>query len=124
MNTLSWFLYAVNVMDVLPKVLMIFLSVLALALLGYTVTVIGASDMLKYSSNREYYLQIISHCKKVIKKLLVLGSVLLILIPLIPSKDTLYAIAASELGEQVLESEVGLKAQAAIKAWIDGQLEK
>lgn len=41
---------------------------------------------------------------------------------LTPSKATLYAIAASEMGEQVLTSETGSKATQALNAWLDRQI--
>jgi hypothetical protein len=43
---------------------------------------------------------------------------------LIPSKDTMYAIAASELGEEVVKSAIGQKSIKALEQWIDSQLEK
>lgn len=39
-----------------------------------------------------------------------------------PSKDTVYAIAASEMGERVITSPLGLKAGKAIEAWLDRQI--
>lgn len=41
-----------------------------------------------------------------------------------PSRDTLYAIAASEIGESVLNSETGGKAVEALNAWLDRQINK
>lgn len=40
----------------------------------------------------------------------------------VPGKDTFYAIAASELGEQVIKSETGGKAVEALNAWVDRQI--
>lgn len=40
----------------------------------------------------------------------------------IPSSSTIYAIAASEMGEQVLKSPTVTKAQAALDAWLDKQI--
>jgi hypothetical protein len=34
----------------------------------------------------------------------------------------MYAIAASELGEEVYKSEVGQKAEQALRAWLDKQI--
>ena len=42
----------------------------------------------------------------------------------VPSKDALYAITASEMGEEILNSNIGSKAQQAIEAWIDKQIPK
>lgn len=41
---------------------------------------------------------------------------------LIPKKDTLYAIAASEMGEEALKSRLGQKSLQAIEAWVDKQI--
>ncbi len=42
----------------------------------------------------------------------------------VPSKETMYAIAASEMGEQVLNSKIGGKAQEALSAWLDRQIDE
>lgn len=39
----------------------------------------------------------------------------------IPTKDTVYAIAASEVGEQVIESPTAKKAVDALNRWLDKQ---
>lgn len=39
-----------------------------------------------------------------------------------PSKETVYAIAASEMGEQVVTSPTGQKAIKALEAWLDRQI--
>ena len=43
---------------------------------------------------------------------------------LFPSKDTMYAIAASEVGEEVLNSGVGTRATKALEAWLDKQIDE
>lgn len=43
---------------------------------------------------------------------------------LFPSKDTMYAIAASEMGEEVLNSGIGTRATKALEAWLDKQIEE
>jgi hypothetical protein len=40
----------------------------------------------------------------------------------LPSKETVYAIAASELGEQVMNSDTGQRAGRALNAWLDKQI--
>jgi len=47
--------------------------------------------------------------------------VLFLMAALIPSKETMYAIAASELGEKLLHTETVSKAQKALEAWLDSQ---
>ena len=40
----------------------------------------------------------------------------------VPSKDTVYAIAASEVGEEIVKSETAGKAVKALNAWLDKQI--
>lgn len=40
----------------------------------------------------------------------------------VPQKNTVYAIAASEVGEEVLKSETADKAMTALNAWLDRQI--
>ena len=40
----------------------------------------------------------------------------------VPAKETVYAIAASELGESALKSETASKAFKALNAWLDRQI--
>jgi phosphatidylglycerophosphate synthase len=41
---------------------------------------------------------------------------------LVPSKETIYAIAASQLGETALKTETGGKAVKALNRWLDKQI--
>lgn len=45
-----------------------------------------------------------------------------VLLVAVPEKETVYAIAASEMGEQVVSSPTGQKAMKAIDAWLDRQI--
>lgn len=45
-----------------------------------------------------------------------------LLLIVLPGRDTVYAIAASEMGEEVLNSETGSKAVKALDAWLDRQI--
>lgn len=51
------------------------------------------------------------------------GALALVFAVLIPSSQTVYAIAASEIGEDALRSETGGKAMRALNAWLDRQIE-
>lgn len=109
MNSLSWFLYFA---DVLPAVsrLLGFISVLG----SLVFSIILA---LCFEGGFKYPL-------KLTKWVYPIAAVMLIVSVLIPEKNTLYAIAASEMGEKVVESRLGQKAQQALEAWIDNQLPK
>ncbi|OYV41143.1 MAG: hypothetical protein B7Z80_02705 [Rhodospirillales bacterium 20-64-7] len=41
-----------------------------------------------------------------------------------PSKDTVYAMATAQVGQQVIESPLGEKAEQALEAWLDAQINK
>lgn len=55
-------------------------------------------------------------------KILAFGLFLMMAGNLMPPRDTVYAIAASEVGERVLHSETGNKAVMALNAWLDKQI--
>jgi hypothetical protein len=40
----------------------------------------------------------------------------------LPSRETVYAIAASELGEEIIKSPVATKAAKALESWLDEQI--
>lgn len=57
-------------------------------------------------------------------RLLVLTTVSGLLFALTPTKETVYAIAASEMGEKALQSPTATKAMKALDAWLDRQIAK
>ena len=40
----------------------------------------------------------------------------------VPGRDTVYAVAASQMGEQLLKTKVANKAEQALEAWLDRQI--
>jgi hypothetical protein len=63
--------------------------------------------------------------KPFVKALKWLGAAILvagIISAIAPSRNTVYAIAASEMGERALETETATKAFKALDAWLDRQL--
>lgn len=104
MNSLSWFLYFADV----PRSLRLFLFLVGLILIlgGISASIFGFAE----------------DCKKwVVFGLSSIGISLFFwaVTVLIPSKNTMYAIAVSELGQQAVESELGKKGMEALEAWID-----
>lgn len=52
-------------------------------------------------------------------------SVVMVVVSIVtPSSNTMYAIAASEVGERVITSETGGKAIEALNVWLDAQINK
>ena len=57
-------------------------------------------------------------------KFLIIPVITLLLTAAIPGKDTMYAIAASEMGEKILKTETAGKVQQALSAWLDAQIKQ
>ena len=106
MNSLSWFLYFADAIASF-SVMLLFVSIVLLLFLS-----IYAISRLVDHKDSSYF------------KWIALPVFMLFLFTLIPSKNTMYAIAASELGEEVVKSEIGKKSLKAIEQWIDSQINK
>jgi len=116
-NQLSQLLYFADVFDTLKAVLRI-LGVLG-SITGVVVTY--------FALNAEYYddADYIAN-RKMARRLgvnLISASLLCIFLGVfVPTKNTMYAIAASEMGESVLQSETGSLATQALNAWLKKQI--
>lgn len=104
MNSLSWILYFAGVADNLQTIFII-LGLIA----GVCAITMGIPAV------AEGYFK---------PWVLFLPTIPLILACIIPSKETMYAIAVSEMGEDVYKSALGQKAAKALEAFIDKQLPK
>lgn len=116
MNTLSWLIYLADVAGDIDS-LLAFISLAATFFL--ILWVCAAFVMFDEGSPEDW---------KVWRRLggfallpIFFGSV--ILGALVPAKTTVYAIAASEMGEKALSTETGNKAFKALNAWLDRQIE-
>lgn len=115
MNNISWFLYVVDVLGSLSKIL----SVLTIGL--FTVYIIGWF-LYALIGDLEFNEGQGSRWKSNLKTVLV---VLMIAVPLsiiTPNQKTLYLILGSEVGEQVAMSETGKRVQDAINKKLDEYL--
>jgi len=113
MNDLSWFLYLAGVLPDIAS------TVFNLGLISLTCI----SPLLALASTID--LKEGPFCKPVKWPVKIVGaSVAAIFVSsFVPDSDTMYAIAASEIGEEVLESETGNKAVDALNSWLDDQIE-
>lgn len=114
MNDLSWLIYLADIAENTSQVLGVGLSIGAILLFFGSIFGAGAAadgDI----SYRTYKIFLCS----IVLFLFTAGSVRIVT----PSKDTVYAIAVSETGEEILKSETGSKALFALNNWIDKQLE-
>jgi DMSO reductase anchor subunit len=106
MNSLSWMLYLADVSR------------------GIT---IGMASLIAASS-LGIFMMWVSHCidgnRAPPKWLHIITALAIFLVAIIPSRDTIYAIAVSEMGEDALKSKTDGKAFTALDAWLDKQVEK
>ena len=58
----------------------------------------------------------------VLKKTPLVASIAALLAIVTPDQNTLYAVAASQVGEQIVTSKTGEKAAKALDAWLDRQI--
>lgn len=116
MNQLSWLIYFAGVSDsissVLNTIFVLSIIISALGVLGCAI-VSAASDENHFPLLKPFLLPVIG-------AFLVSG----ILTSFVPSKETVYAIAASEYGERALQSPTATKAIKALNAWLDKQAAK
>lgn len=118
MNTLSWLLYFADVAGGIDSV---FTAIAVVSLIAAFIWgVIGFAAVSVDDPNLDFWR---SRCKigwSIIAPSLFFGS---ILSSAVPSKDTIYAIAASEMGEQALQTPTADRAFKAINSWLDKQIE-
>jgi hypothetical protein len=116
MNTLSWLIYLADVSDSIDWLLdaLAFLSILGGA--AWAIVGIATSDDCDKPSDWRVWRRIGG---------LVLAPAFLFGVvggAVVPETETVYAIAASELGESALKSNTGSKAIAALNARLDRQI--
>jgi hypothetical protein len=105
MNSLSWMIYLADVAENIGFVCGLML-ILGLAAGG--ICVLFWDD--------------IENGKRLIKPYLITMAVVMFVGTVVPSKEAIYAMAASESGEKILKSETGDKAIQALNAWLDRQI--
>ena len=104
MNTLSWFIYWADVLPSLAK------GIAILFLLGFLISVfINAYQLMERNCTKYIWMPF-------------LCAFMFLLSSFIPSQNTLYAIAASEMGEDVYKSEQGQKIVKQLSDWVEAQL--
>lgn len=119
MNSLSWLIYFADVLpNISSSVKLIGWTIFTLVLI---VLLILAGVLLENNLTSEENAEVTRGFRKMCY-LLIFSLVLLVSASLLPSKETIYAIAVSETGEKVLQSEWGKRGARAIEAWINQQL--
>lgn len=117
MNSLSWIIYFAEVSGEVKGMLR-------------TITVVGflAYAVFLIHGNFRWFVYDIENDGILIRFGETWRKALLLFVPaflaaIFPSQDTVYAIAVSELGEEVLSTETGGKAVEALNAWLDRQID-
>lgn len=105
MNELSWLIYLAEVFGNLGV-----LAAIVMIIAGFTT---GLCTILHAVENEAFWVH---------KPLLLVTAVAALLATVVPSKNTIYAIAASEMGEKALNTPVVNKATKALEAWLDKQI--
>jgi hypothetical protein len=124
MNSLSWFLYATDVVGSLNAATF---AVAAASGVGMGVAVMWASFVIIDARTREEENKVREARGLWLWRLAILCIASGFLSCLFPSKNTMYAIAASEVGEKIAKSEavqeMASDATKALQQWIKKQIE-
>lgn len=115
MNSLSWLLYLADVFGDLEVVMWILAVPLGA---GGGIFLVATIISLAEGDNEEI--------AKVMRRLtgwIIFAFILCsVMIAVIPSKTTMYAVAASEMGEELMKTPTATKAVKALDAWLDKQI--
>jgi predicted MFS family arabinose efflux permease len=114
LNALSWLIYLASVVSSIG-VLAFTVAVLSVLVFLAGLMVVCANIDEGYESERNTGFKLLIGSTRVF----VICALLLVVLP---GRDTIYAIAASEMGEELLNSETGSKAVKALDAWLDRQI--
>lgn len=118
MNELSWLIYAADVAGD-ANIVCSFIFYAGFIALPIYALVKGAARAFNYDFHPDPVTPSIASLGKALWLPVVIAGVIGVAVP---SSGTLYAIAASEMGEKVLNSETGGKAVEALNAWLDRQI--
>lgn len=120
MNNLSWFLYGVDVLTNLSSFLTTITFTLMIVIVGmWIVSAFMAGDIRDEKKVDALFARVWKYTK-IAATFLVLS---IFLNGFIPEKNTLYAIAASQFGEKVSQTDVANDAIKALHAWIKKQID-
>lgn len=119
MNELSWLIYAADVAGSVKTVAVV--GSIAIGM-GCALSTFGGLMICSSSWSDEDEKKTGRSLLNAWKKWVIAFSSLVAIASLTPSQSTIYAIAASEMGERVITSETGGKAVKALNAWLDKQV--
>jgi hypothetical protein len=113
MNSVSWFIYIAQVSESIGSLFRVLggLGIILCVLFTMISTIsasVDADEFVPRASPARY---------------IAISAALLAVGCLMPERNTMYAIAASEVGEQVVKSEIASDATKALHQWIKKQIE-
>ena len=124
MNSLSWLIYMAQVLTSLGN---LFIGIAFLAFVGVFAGIIMALLVTSYEREKDSFAIINRNGRTTLSWSVPLFVVSVLLGNGLPNKDTLYAIAASQLGERIVQSgeakELANDAYVALRAWLKKQTE-
>lgn len=115
MNELSWLIYAADVAGSVGFGISTVFVLSMLVLAGTLLAVPFSEGEVMGKDIRQYWFKCLVWSSSFVAFSFFLGAA-------VPSQETVYAIAASEMGERVIQSETGGKAVDALNAWLDRQI--
>jgi len=115
MNTLSWLIYAAGISGNLAGYAMFGVIACVIWFVGLQMAAQHAAD---FHKDADATLR-----RRLSMKSFPFAVAFAIISSVIPSKETVYAIAASEMGERAIATPTGGKAVKALNAWLDKQIE-
>ncbi|MEE8045057.1 MAG: hypothetical protein V3T32_08015 [Thermodesulfobacteriota bacterium] len=115
MNSVSWFLYAVDVLSSSNIIATILLFGTAI---GFGFSLFWAKTNKGFGEKDKDYINGLNGARNFKKPFFIL----LFLVPLLPSERTLYLIMGSEISETVMTSDIGKKVSSAIDKKLDEYL--
>lgn len=120
MNELSWLLYLAELSESLATIFVIigFVLLVATVFLG----IMSFQYREEYHSSDDHNKSVRLRCRRYAIGFGIICFILLIFAAVLPSKNTVYAIAASEMGEHVLDSKTGSLATQALNSWLQKQI--
>ena len=126
MNTLSQLIYFAGVSENLGGLLGFLAFITIFLSTGLIVMSFDVKEDIRWAEGEDK-IRILSESKRYMSlgvASIVLFFVLCISAALMPSKETVYAIAASEMGEELLKTPTAQKASRALDAWLDKQIKE
>jgi hypothetical protein len=116
MNSLSWMIYWAGVLDSLAFLMS---GVIALSVFSFFPLVMG---WMHYDGDSGDDKAARAKIKKFFRRIVVVFISVCVAGVFLPSGNTIYAIAASEYGEEALKMPEASKARQALNAWLDAQI--